>query len=308
VDFLELYTYGTNLEPVHQVATSSMSVPADAEGAFSVGATRGAAGIPDGLTIDALELFSSQGPTNDGRAKPDIAAPDYVSTASYGALNFPGTSAAAPHIAGAAALMKSENLTRDYATLRAFLVGLAIDLGAAGRDNQFGYGRLSLRVGLVQPPPADKVPPVIAIVSPTNGGLVGSRQPVIIGSLQDNASGIDASTIVLTIDGVLQILSPGDFDPVTGVLSFTPPAQLALGAHVVTLTAADLDGNQGNTATVGFRIALPVIASGLRMISLPYSNLATSDPVALFGQPLSQIPLWCGRRRASGTSRASTPT
>ncbi|MGD8238830.1 MAG: S8 family serine peptidase, partial [Armatimonadota bacterium] len=289
VDYLELYTYGTDLEPAHQVATSSLCVPADAQGAFTVGATRGVAGIPDGLSIDALELFSSQGPTDDGRMKPDLASPDYVSTASYGPVSFPGTSSATPHVAGAAALLKSEDLTRDLTALRAFLIGLAKDLGTPGRDNQFGYGRLSLRVGLTDPPPADKVPPVIAILSPTNGAIVGSRQPTITGSLQDDASGIDESTIVLNIDGTPQVLAPGDFNAATGVLTFTPPVELTLGAHVVTLTADDLDGNQGNTATVGFRIALPVIGAGLRMVSLPYTNLGTSDPSVVLGRPLSEI-------------------
>jgi len=52
----------------------------------------------------AIESYSSQGPTADGIIKPDLVAPDCVSTESYGASSFPGTSAAAPHVAGACAL------------------------------------------------------------------------------------------------------------------------------------------------------------------------------------------------------------
>ena len=59
---------------------------------------------------DALEPFSSQGPTIDGRTKPDIAGQDRTSSSVYGGASgcaggFPGTSASAPHVAGAAALV-----------------------------------------------------------------------------------------------------------------------------------------------------------------------------------------------------------
>ena len=74
-----------------------------------------------------IEVFSSQGPTADGRTKPDLAAPDGVSTVSYGnrGLAFFGTSASAPHAAGAIALMKSRfgvfSLEQDREILEAEL-------------------------------------------------------------------------------------------------------------------------------------------------------------------------------------------
>ena len=81
----------------YNVPSSSLSIPADASGAFSVGATaRG---------NDRLEDFSSRGPTNDGRIKPDIVAPNGVRTSSINP--FSGTSASSPHVAGAAALVKA---------------------------------------------------------------------------------------------------------------------------------------------------------------------------------------------------------
>ena len=53
------------------------------------------------------EEFSSQGPTHGARFKPDIAAPDGVSTRSYGLNRFYGTSASAPVATGALAVRMS---------------------------------------------------------------------------------------------------------------------------------------------------------------------------------------------------------
>ena len=80
----------------YQVAASSISIPADAPGSFSVGAYS---------TSDTLKRYSSQGPTDDGRIKPDISGITDTSTSAYYPRLFTGTSAATPHVSGAAALV-----------------------------------------------------------------------------------------------------------------------------------------------------------------------------------------------------------
>ena len=80
----------------YAVAKSSLSIPADARGSMSVGASD--------WRNDRLEDYSSQGPTLDGRTKPDLTGPTCVKTTSYD-HNYCGTSASAPHVAGAAALI-----------------------------------------------------------------------------------------------------------------------------------------------------------------------------------------------------------
>jgi subtilisin family serine protease len=63
---------------------------------------------------------------------------------SYGPTAFLGTSASAPHVAGAFALLSGKtpySLEQIYAILQ----NRAVDLGPAGKDNQFGYGRLNLK-------------------------------------------------------------------------------------------------------------------------------------------------------------------
>jgi subtilisin family serine protease len=99
----------------------------------------------------ALEYYSSQGPTfgpggtcTGGSTKPDIASYANVSTVSYGTGVFNGTSAATPHVAGAAALARQAYPGYTVAQLQQFLETNAIDLGSAGKDNLFGAGRLYL--------------------------------------------------------------------------------------------------------------------------------------------------------------------
>ena len=106
--------------------------------------------------VDDIESFSSHGPTNNGVTKPDVTAIDGVSVTGSGgfASTFFGTSAAAPHVAGLAALLLEErpdllsgetgdDPAADRAALRAAIVDTAVDLGAAGIDNVFGSGRVS---------------------------------------------------------------------------------------------------------------------------------------------------------------------
>lgn len=120
--------------PAFYVPEGSITVPADSDPAVSVGATF--------WQNDSLEPFSSWGPTADGRTKPDIVAPDGVETVTYGPPGFYGTSAAAPHVAGAIALLKSRMGLFTPDQLVTILYGRALDLGPSGKDNQTGVGRL----------------------------------------------------------------------------------------------------------------------------------------------------------------------
>ncbi|RPI53769.1 MAG: hypothetical protein EHM56_06930, partial [Chloroflexi bacterium] len=131
---LDLYTLDAELE--FPVAEHSLGSPADAQGALAVGATE--------ARDDSLASYSSQGPSNDGRLKPELSGPAGVSSASYAPEVFDGTSASAPHVAGAAALVWSAFPDYGAEQVRDFLEAHALDLGAPGPDNAYGYGRLSL--------------------------------------------------------------------------------------------------------------------------------------------------------------------
>ncbi len=126
-------------EPLEfRVASSSILVPADNRDAIAIGASRW-------KRWGKIEEYSSQGPTSDGRIKPDLVGPDCISTAALGPSGFCGTSAASPHVAGAAALVIAAGAARGPKLVKAFLEMRAKDKGSAGKDNIFGAGLLNLK-------------------------------------------------------------------------------------------------------------------------------------------------------------------
>ncbi len=141
---LELYYADgvRNITPA--TAAGSIAGHANAAGAITVGTIN--AGDPGNDTIAG---YSSQGPCDlffpvaESRAKPDITGIDGVAVT--GAAGFPnpffGTSAAAPHIAALAALVRQANPALSAAGVKQALQSTAVDLGAAGFDFVYGAGR-----------------------------------------------------------------------------------------------------------------------------------------------------------------------
>jgi subtilisin family serine protease len=139
------------------VPRSSLIVPSDHPDAFTVGATS---------LNDTIRGYSSLGPTNDGRLKPDLVAPDGVSTSLGGVF---GTSASAPHVAGAAAILISLEPGISAPQIRDRLRSTAAQLSSdstPGPDNTFGYGRIYANFNGSPPVGATPTP----IIPPANGG------------------------------------------------------------------------------------------------------------------------------------------
>ena len=88
--------------------------------------------------------FSSTGKAVEIAAPGDAILSTLPGTAVYGRLS--GTSMAVPHVAGAAALLRAEGYSA--AQTRRRLRSGADDLGPAGRDAEFGYGRLNVNRSL----------------------------------------------------------------------------------------------------------------------------------------------------------------
>lgn len=181
---------GLRLSPT--VAAGSIDCPADSRGAMTVGATPG--------TI--IESFSSQGPTTDGRIKPDIVAPDRVSTSGLGfgpntntLEGFPGTSAAAPSAAGAAALLLEADSSLSPDQLQSLIESTATDMGESGKDSVFGAGRIDVwnaYTRIAQPSQAT-LTSVVTTVTTTQGAQAG----LDLGTLSAILLGVLVPVVVL---------------------------------------------------------------------------------------------------------------
>lgn len=136
--------------PLIDGAYGCVLAPSTAKNVITVGATNS----DDDTSTD----FSSYGPVDDGRLKPDLTAPgcqtdgdEAVTSAvpgdDYGVLC--GTSMAAPAVAGVVALLRQlhhglhgAGARPEPSMQKAILTATAIDLGHPGPDFAFGHGRV----------------------------------------------------------------------------------------------------------------------------------------------------------------------
>ena len=107
----------------------SITDPGNADGVITVGATHRHQPHTYGVSY-----FSSRGPTGDGRLKPDLVAPGEKITApvpNLGLKSLDGTSMAAPHVSGAAALLMARHpeLIGSPREVKRVLCATATDLG-----------------------------------------------------------------------------------------------------------------------------------------------------------------------------------
>ena len=103
----------------------------------------------------------------------------------------------------------------------------------------------------------EKVAPTIAITYPTASALITSNRPVIKWKVTDDDSGVNPSTIGITIDTGTKIT--GDAITKTTVTggyecSYIPTSALADGSHTIKVDASDYDGNAASTKSITFKI------------------------------------------------------
>jgi serine protease AprX len=123
-------------------AAFSVTDPGNADGVITVGATHRYSPHTYGVSF-----FSSRGPTGDGRMKPDLVAPGERIRSPVRAkewADLDGTSMAAPHVSGAAAMLMARysELIGEPRRIKDILCRSATDLG---RERSFqGHGMVDV--------------------------------------------------------------------------------------------------------------------------------------------------------------------
>ncbi len=234
LDLLVTGTYATGgLQYVTEA--SSLSAYSDSPHVFAIGAAN--------WKTRKMEPYSSLGPTtgNQPRLKPDITGYAVVTTAS--APGFNGTSAATPHVSGAAALLLQANPAATADQLAALLMAAAEDKGDAGPDNEWGAGLVRLpalrrNVTILAPTtaapdavgnPAAPVKTLLEIAVTTGGGAPWG--------------GLRAADFAVTVGGRAAVVTTARQVAGRYLLEIVPPAQSAPGLYDLVVSHA------GQTAT-----------------------------------------------------------
>ncbi|WP_169789214.1 S8 family serine peptidase [Nonomuraea candida] len=293
---------------------STVNSPGSADAALSVGAVH---------RTDRAAEFSSPGPrAGDHALKPDITAPgvEIVAAAAKGTADGPyvahsGTSMAAPHVAGAAAILAQRHPGWTGERLKAALIGTAKPTADATPYQQ-GAGRVDLTRALTQQLGA--APGNVWAHFPwQDSGTRETTRTITYSNSGDTSAVLDLSVdnevlrlsadrvevpagaeaaVTLTIDA--EGKSPGDYPGVVTARSGDTVIRTLAGAYVepkshdVTITAIGRDGKpavasgQAYNLRTGSRLILP-FRDGVARTRLPegrwnlYADLVEESTIAL---------------------------
>ena len=197
---------------------------------------------------DARASFSNYGPAVD------LAAPGVKIESTYPDPLYyymSGTSMATPHVVGLAALIRSRHPEFTVDEVESAMEQTALDLGAAGRDNYFGYGRIRADQALTW----DLVPPTASLSAPSNGatGVAESIHPTV--RFSEVVTGADGAAVRLATAGGSPVDAAVSYDAVIHTATITATTLLASRTkYVVTIAdgVADLAGNALESISFSF--------------------------------------------------------
>jgi subtilisin family serine protease len=195
---------------------------------------------------DALASWSNTG-SNVDLSAPGVQIETTVRGGGYGWGS--GTSFAAPIVAGVAALVISVNPGLTASQVRSILEQSADDLGPAGWDPSYGWGRVnaaravSMAAGTVNATGGtpDSTPPTVTLTAPAAGATVSRTASVSI-TATDN---VGVVRVELYLDG--QRVATVRATPFT---TWWRTHWYVFGAHTLQCRAYDAAGNVGVSAPV----------------------------------------------------------
>jgi len=250
--------------------------PAAVPSVISVSATDNAA---DPSVRDLKAVYSNYGPTVDVAAPGTwIASTVPMALGTGGYRQDSGTSMASPHVTAVAALVASAHPAWTPAEIEAALEHGAVDLGTAGRDDSFGWGRIDASAAVAYvpaPTPApDVTPPDVLSVSPAAGaaGVSEGVSPVLVFS--EPVAGVSGGTVgIVVASSGAPLPATVTYNAGAGTVTLDPVSGLASRTQYriqVSAGIADAAGNplapRSYTFTTG-----DTIAPSVRSVS-PASN------------------------------------
>lgn len=217
---------------------------------------------------DNLASFSSYGPMVDVAA-PGVTIYTTLWNSGYGWGS--GTSFAAPVTSGVVALIMAANPALAPSQVETALFTTAKDLGAAGDDIYFGWGRVNAAAAVLAAKgmtAGDTTPPSVSILSPTSGTLSGIV-PVSVGAT-DN---IGVTKVELYAGGVLVAADT------TSPYSFSwDTTKVSNATYSLVAKAYDLAGNVATSPSVSVAVS--------NVLALA-PTADTTAPVAKVSNPLN---------------------
>jgi len=178
--------------------------------------------------------------------------PNTKNTGSFGYWFFQGTSMAAPHIAGIAALVIANGNATTPDKVRVALQETAEDKGVTGRDDVYGYGLVNAFTVLnwTAGPPDTGSP----VITGATGNITGTTAELVTisATITDNV-GVDNSTVYYTpINGTeTAIAMTKEPDPSNVWKADTPVASNKIGTIIYYIKAKDAAGNEARDPSTG---------------------------------------------------------
>lgn len=181
-------------------------------------------------TLYAPAVFTSRGPVNDGRLKPEIVATGvnvFSTRHAFGYEKSNGTSMSSPIVAGVATLLNEQYRKSNVgavpkaALIKAVLCNTAEDLGNPGPDFTFGFGNLNARRA------AETIENnrfFISSSTPSTNTIAvpaGARRLKVMLYWADTAAAANAATTLIN-DFDLTVVAPGSITHLPLILDITP--------------------------------------------------------------------------------------
>jgi subtilisin family serine protease len=184
----------------------------------------------------------------------------------YGAVN--GTSFASPVAAAVAALVMSANPSLSADQVKNILFTTAVDLGTAGRDIYFGYGRVNAAAAVAAAkamPAPDTTAPTVSLANPLAGSTVSGLVSVGVNA----ADNVGVARVDLKVNGTVVA------SDVAGPYAFSwDSTGVANGMNNLTAIAYDAAGNVATSSTVSVNVAnaAPAVVADTTAPALAIAN------------------------------------